>query len=79
MMNVISEDYVLTFVPCETDPDWILVDGDTASIEVFLNGLILAGTEEVEGLPTGVVVSPSLRVRRGTVALWMQFECLNYL
>lgn len=70
------------------DSGWIHVSGSQVALNTFIDTVALTGTEESdENRPTGVDLrrdpdSPSdriLRVREGTVALWLQFECLNYL
>lgn len=55
---------------------WCSITGDTGSLEIVTDSIVLSGTEE----GSGVVPFPGgLRVREGTLALWLQFECLNFL
>lgn len=84
-MQISTSDYDLTISP--EDSGTLLIMGDWDSLEAFKSGVALAGVSEGRGEPTEVeVVSvPTLndrgcyRATRGTVALFLSFEVLNYL
>lgn len=55
---------------------WCTITGDAASLEIVLDSIVLSGTEEGSGVTP---IEGGLRVREGTLALWLQFEVLNFL
>lgn len=55
---------------------WCEISGDEQSLQTVLDTVVLSGAEE----GTGVMPIPNgLRAHEGTVALWLQFEVLNFL
>lgn len=80
-MRIVSEDYELTFR--RIDADRIEVRGNAVSLDCFTSGVVLAGPEDESGVEVHTVPTESLdgvlRVASGTVALWLQFEALEFL
>lgn len=80
-----------TYTLTKRDDGWIEVEAAPEAVEVMLDTITLTGTQEV---PLGDVYVPSgvqvlreanrlsdrrVALREGTVAMWLQFEVLNYL
>lgn len=55
---------------------WCTIEGSEKSLEIVTDSIVLSGTEEGSGV---MPIPGGLKVREGTLALWLQFECLNYL
>lgn len=59
-----------------TGDGWMRIDGSAEDLKTVTNTIVLAGAEEDSGVAPD---NGGLRVREGTVALWLSFEVLNYL
>ena len=55
---------------------WCTIEGSEKSLEIVTDSIVLSGTEEGSGV---MPIHGGLKVREGTLALWLQFEVLNYL
>lgn len=83
-MEIVTDDYVLRF---RRMAGYVRVTGDSDSLDKFTSTVTLAGASEGAQEPNGVVVEQSptddvygvLRASDGTVALFLEFEVLNYL
>ncbi len=84
-MKITTDDYELELL--KVDGEMVEVVGDVESLECFKAGVELAGASrgpegaskvEVVREPDGELKG-SLRATEGTVALWLSFECLNFL
>lgn len=85
-----SDGHTLIFLRDPEEHEYVLVSGDEEALEVFIDTVTLAGAAEVasgdETRSTGVeplIISlepleRNLRVHEGTLALFLQFELLNY-
>lgn len=79
-MRIETADYTLSF---KRVGDLAEVTGNRSSLDCFTSGVILTGAEEGRGVEVLTIPTDAsegrLRVSQGTLALWLQYEALNFL
>lgn len=73
-MRIETKDFTVDIVA--VGDGWQEIRGDAESIQTVLDTIVLSGAEEGSGV---LPIQGGLRAREGTVALWLQFEILNYM